>query len=159
MHAQQNSISTEVKPLTEVRALTFMCFLSGILFGREDYYCHKKDVSHLHPSVITQLFLFEMHSHGSKVFFFLTNRFEQQSSLTRLTTWCTHISITISIGFGKPFWNIPLLVFPGPTSGPRYTSSYCTWQRRSNWPHLLPTTPTSSHWEVSSKIGPGTVIT
>lgn len=108
---------------------------------------------YLCPSVITQLFLFWkaftwLHS------IFLTNRFEQSSPLTWPVTWCTHISIPIlgleshsgiflsKFSHGEPQASVtPLL----------------TWKRWSNWPHLLPTPPTQSHWEVSSKIGPDTV--
>lgn len=114
-----------------------------------------RNASHLHPTAITQLFLFETHSHGSKSFF-LTNRSEQRSPLTWLFTWCTHISIPIlgleshsgiflsQFSHGQPQAAVaPLL----------------TWQRWSNWPRLLPTAPTPSHWEVVPRTGPDTAIT
>ena len=55
--------------LTKVKDWTFMCLLSGLLFGPDGYYA-VENASHLNPSVITQLFLFEIHSHGSTVFLF-----------------------------------------------------------------------------------------
>lgn len=115
----------KVKPLTTIRLLCVSC----LGFYLDDRITNAaENASHLHPSVIIQLFLFEMHSHGSTVFSFSFFFYKPlwAKELANMAGHVTHTYFHTQFGFGKPFWNIPLSVFPWPTPSPCYTSPYMT---------------------------------